>query len=89
MDTLEEFEQLREDARSRWVADLPNRGLWGGNGVPRGEIRPSYRKLDAADPHLPIPHSTMGSNIAFVGFGVVEDLRHYVHGVPERIFTKS
>jgi hypothetical protein len=87
---LEEFEALKEAARERWVKELPNRGMWGGNAVPRGEIRGSYRIIPAVPMDLPIPQGTIGSSIVTEGNGVVEDLRlRYSNGTVERIFTRS
>jgi hypothetical protein len=87
---LEEFEALAATAREKWVKELPQRGLWGGNPVPRGEIRGSYRVIPAVRMDLPIPQGTIGSSIVTEGNGVIEDLRlRYSNGSVERIFTRS
>jgi hypothetical protein len=85
----EEFESLQEEARARWVRALPTAGLWGGNPVPRGEVRGSYRLLDVPSMDLPIIHGTLGSVQSLVGNALIEDLRKRNRGIPERIFTKS
>lgn len=90
MSPEQEFEALREETRERWVRDLPNRGLWGGNPVPRAEIRPSYRVMPESPAHLPIINGTLGSFQSLHGPGLIEDLRQRdTRGIPERIFTKS
>jgi hypothetical protein len=90
LNALEEFESLREESRARWVQDLPNRGLWGGNPVPRAEIRPSYRIMPESPMDKPICQGTFGSTISHDGPAVIEDLRvRDQRGVPERIFTRS
>jgi hypothetical protein len=85
----EEFESLHEEARARWIKLLPTAGLWGGNPVPRGEVRGSYRLLDVPSMDLPIIHGTLGSSQSLVGNALIEDLRKRNRGTPERIFTKS
>ena len=89
MSPLEQFESLRADALERWVQDLPMMGLWGGNPVPRGEVRGSYRLMIESPPGMPIMHGTFGSLQSLDGPGLIEDLRHRIRGMPERIFTKS
>jgi hypothetical protein len=90
MSLLSEFEALREEKRAEWVRALPTMGLWGGNPVPRGEIRPSYRRMPESPMDRPIMHGTFGSLQSLDGPGLIEDLRRRdARGIPERIFTRS
>jgi hypothetical protein len=90
MTALEEFDAMREEQRIAWVRRLPTMGLWGGNPVPRGEIRPSYRLMPESPMDRPICHGTFGSVISTDSPGIIEDLRlRDARGIPERIFTKS
>jgi len=85
----EEFEAMREEKKAEWVRRLPTMGLWGGNPVPRGEVRGSYRLMPESPMDMPIMSGTFGSLQSLDGPGLVEDLRYRRKGVPERIFTKT
>jgi hypothetical protein len=87
---VDEFEAMSEAARVRFVQSLPTRGLWGGNSVPRGDIRGSYRGIPESPMDMPIIHGTWGSRQQSEGVGVVEDLRYRDSaGNPERIFPRT
>src|SRR5271154_2435281 len=86
----DEMDALMEAKRAQWVKDLPTRGLWGSNPVPRGEVRGSYRIIPESPMHLPIVQGLPGSVTCLEGPGMVEDLRfRYPRGNPERIFSKA
>jgi hypothetical protein len=71
----EEFDQLKEGSRLALIRTLPTMNLWGGNPVPRGDIRGSYRIAVES----PMGHPIIECN------SFVEDLRLRNKGVPERI----
>lgn len=85
----EEFDALQDEARARWVRELPSKGLWGNNPVPRGEVRGSYRLMVESPMNMPIMSGTFGSLQSLDGPGLIEDLRYRIRGMPERIFSKS
>jgi hypothetical protein len=87
--TPEEFEGLQQESQERYVRLLPTMGLWGGNPVPRGEVRGSYRIMIESPADMPIMHGTFGSLESLDGPGLIEDLRYRIRGVPERIFSKG
>jgi len=90
MNPEEEFESLRDEKLAVWVRSLPTADLWGGNPVPRGEVRGSYRLMEAPSMELPVIHGTLNSYQSLVGNALIEDLRKRdSRGIPERIFTKS
>jgi hypothetical protein len=87
--TPEEFEGLQQESQERYVRALPTMGLWGGNPVPRGEVRGSYRIMIESPMGMPIMHGTFGSLESLDGPGLIEDLRYRIRGIPERIFSKG
>jgi len=88
--TAEEFAALQQESQERYVRALPTMGLWGGNPVPRGEVRGSYRIMVESPTNMPIMHGTFGSLQSLDGPGLIEDLRRRdTRGIPERIFNKS
>ena len=91
---LEEFEKLRMEARIAFIRRLQEEKMWGGNHVPRGQIMPSYRGLDA-NPALPAPaasdivltnaEASSAPGIPTHPASLVIDLRYRIKGRPERI----
>ena len=94
--TPEEFDSQRSDKRSQLLSRWQDAKRWGGNAVPRAEIRPSYRI--AIEQPLGMPISSKEADTVIQSYGpdvsrgtyesLIEDLRYRGKGgSPESILT--
>lgn len=90
----EDFEELRQESKMRMLRYWQETRRWGGNHVPRGEIRPSYRI--AVEVPMDRPIIQKDADVVLQSGGpaqsrwkhesLVEDLRYRgKRGAPERI----
>lgn len=91
----EEFDALQAEKREMLLERWQDERRWGGNKVPRGEIRPSYRIAVEMPMDRPITQG-ITDNVVIQSYGppvarydrmsLVEDLRYRgKRGNPERI----